>query len=445
MSFLDSLFNPSSIALIGAAETENKLGGAILKNLLNFKGILYPVNPRFKEIRGLKAYPSALEIPQPVDLSIIIRPADEVPDILKTLKKKTSIAIIASSGFAETGDIKLQDEIKNISLETGIRILGPNCMGFLNTYKDIDTFFVPIERLARPVKGHVAIASQSGALLHCILEALKSWDVGISIAVGYGNAIDINESDIYEYFAGDKNTSVVISYIESVVDGRRFINAAKKLSDEKSLVILKSGKSPSGFFAALSHTGRLAGRYEVFHSILRQFGIREAESLNDLLDIAKALSYSKPCRGNNVCIITNAGGSGVLAVDECFRQGIEVPDLPEEKVYKLKQLFPSFYSIKNPIDLTAQGRDEDYITALNILHEDYDAFLIIALTGVTGITERLAILVEDFKNKVKKPIVFHNTFNEISEKLNKNLHVAGIPSFTSPESAVKGLRALLLC
>ncbi len=443
MNFLDSLFNPSSIALIGAAHTTERLGGIMLRNLLKFKGSLYPVNPRYKDIMGLRAYASILEIPQAVDLSIIIRPANEVPHILKALKNKTKIAIISSSGFAEIGEIGLQDEIRNIAIESGIRVLGPNCMGFINRYAGIDTFFVPDEMLPRPPKGNIAVVSQSGALLHCILEAVKSWNAGISIAVGYGNAIDINESDLYEYFVEDENTSLVMSYMESVSDGRRFITAARRLSERKSLIILKSGKSPSGQFASLSHTGRLAGRYDVYHFILKQFRIQEAENLDNLLDIGKAQAFYKPVRGKKICIITNGGGAGVLAVDECVRQGLQVKDIPEDRAVKLSRIFPDFYSIKNPLDVTAQGKDEDYIYALKELYEDYDGFLIIALTGVPGITGKLAFLLKDFKKLTEKPIVFHTTSNPASEKLIQNLFNAGIPSFASPERAAKGLRGLL--
>jgi acyl-CoA synthetase (NDP forming) len=444
MNFLKYLFNPSSIALIGAAHTCDRLGGIMLYNLKGFKGSLYPVNPKYKEIMGLKAYRSVKEIPHPVDLSIIIRPASETPAILKALKDKTKTAIIASSGFGEIGETTLQDEIMNISQELDIRILGPNCMGFINRYKDIDTFFVPFEMLASPPKGNISIVSQSGALLHCILEALKTWNAGISIAVGYGNAIDINESDIYEYLKEDQHTSLVISYIESIADGRRFIEAASSLNKKKSLIVLKSGKSLSGQFAALSHTGRLAGRYEVFHSVLRQFGIKEAENLEELIDIAKTLSFYRPVSGKRVCIVTNGGGVAVLAVDECITQGLEVNEIPANKIQRLKTTFPVYYNIKNPIDITAQGRDEDYITALKEVYEDYDGFLIIALMGVPGITNRLASLLKNFKKVMNKPLVFHTTRSPASEKLVRNITRVGIPVFASPERAVKGLRALLL-
>lgn len=448
---LDSLFNPKSIALIGAAHSEEKLGGVILKNLLKFKGSVYPVNPKYTELMGLKAYPSARDIPEPVDLAIIMRPAAEVQEILKELAGRTKSVIIASSGFAEIGENELQDEVVRTGKEIGVRILGPNCMGIYNPSHRLDTFFLPDERLKRPKKGNVAVVSQSGAILSCLLGAIENSNTGVSKAIGYGNAIDINEADIYEYLAKDRNTGVVISYIESLGDGRKFIEKAKILSEKKSLLILKAGKGVSGQAAAFSHTGRLAGKYEVFHSILRQFGIREVADFDALIDATKALAFQGQATrekkegevGNRVLIITNGGGSGVLAADECMRQGLEVAKLPDDKSENLKKIFPHFYGINNPIDLTAQVRDEDYVTALTELKDNYDGFLVIALSNVLGITERLPEMIKACRADINKPIVFHIAQSGISKKLTALLEKAKIPVYPSPEKAVRGLKALL--
>lgn len=440
---LDFLFCPGSIALIGAAHTEEKLGGVILKNLLRFKGRVYPVNPKYTELMGLKAYSSFAEIPEPVDLSIIIRPAPEMPQILKEHKGRAKCAIIVSAGFAEIGENKLQDEIKRIARDIGIRILGPNCMGIYNPLKRLDTFFLSRKRLKRPKKGNVAVVSQSGAILSCLFGALRAANIGISKAVNYGNAVDIDESDLYEYFTNDEYSDVVISYIESIGDGRKFVEKARVLSEKKSFIILKAGKGLSGQAAAYSHTGRLAGRYEVFNSILRQFKIKEVMDFDELVDAAKAVSYQKPSKGNRVLIITNGGGSGVLAADECMRHGLNAAELPENRIGKLRKIFPHFYTINNPFDLTAQVKDEDYIAALNELKEDYDGFIIIALTGVKGVTEKLGALMKNLKEDINKPIVFHVAHDGISGKLIAILERAGIPVYPSPERAVRGLKALL--
>jgi acyl-CoA synthetase (NDP forming) len=366
-----------------------------------------------------------------------------MPKILKEHKGKAKCGIIISAGFAEIGENRLQNEIRRIAREIGIRILGPNCMGVYNPYQRLDTFFLSRERLKRPRTGNVAVVSQSGAILSCLFGALKNANIGISKAVNYGNAVDVDESDLFEYLTNDEYSDVVISYIESLGDGRKFIEKARVLSEKKPLIILKSGKGFSGQAAAYSHTGRLAGRYEVFNSILRQFSIKEAMDFDELVDTAKAISYQKPSKGNRVLIITNGGGSGVLAADVCASHELDVAKLPDNKIGKLRKIFPYFYTINNPLDLTAQVRNEDYIIALNELKDDYDGFLVIALTGVMGITEKLGLLMKKIKEDVSKPIVFHVAHDAISRKLIAILEKTGIPVYLSPERAVRGLKALL--
>ena len=443
MNSLEQLFSPESIALIGASSYETKLGGIILKNLLQFKGKVYPVNPKYREIMGLKAYPSPADIPGKCDLVIIMRPAPEVPAILHGLQGRTDCAVIMSSGFAETGQIGLQEEVKKISAGSGIRILGPNCMGIYNPSQRLDTFFLPRERLKRPGRGNVGIVSQSGAILSCLLGAAASSRTGVSKVVGYGNAMDIDESELYEYLAEDEDTEVVVSYIESVADGRRFLEKARILSEKKALLILKAGKGESGQAAAFSHTGRLAGRYEVFHSLLRRFNISEAMDFDGLMDATKALSYQRPGRGNRVCIITNGGGSGVLAADECMSQGLEVTSLPGPSKEKLGRVFPLYYGINNPVDLTAQVKDDDYATALEELKGDYDGFLIIVLPNVMGITEGLAEKLMASRKYLSKPLVCHIAEGGITARLTRLVERTRIPVYSSPERAVRALKALL--
>ena len=450
---LDSLFSPESIILIGAAHTEQKLGGIVLSNLLKSKVKTYPVNPSYEALMGIKAYASVKAVgelfdasSESVDLAIIMRPASEVPGILRELYPWTKTAVIVSAGFSETGQAELQDEVKNIGKETGIRLLGPNCIGVYNAHKKLDTFILSYEKLKRPKKGNVAVLSQSGAILACFLQAMRASNTGVSKAVGYGNAVDIDESDIYDYLARDHHTDIIISYIESLGDGKKFIKAARALSEKKTLLILKSGKGASGQTAAFSHTGRLAGRYEVFNSILKQFGIKEAVDFDDLVDASKALSYQKPLNrrsGRRVCIVTNGGGSGVLASDECMKQMLDVARVREEKAQKLRELFPPFYSMSNPIDLTAQVKDNDYAVVLELLKDDYDGFLIMALTAVTGITDALAGIIKHFRETTGKPVVLYTDSNSSSRSMAALFEKAGIPAYPSPERAVRALNALL--
>ncbi len=351
--------------------------------------------------------------------------------------------MIVSSGFAEIGNEALQKEVKRIGKESGLRLLGPNCMGLYNPYHGLDTFFLPRDRVKRPKKGNVAIVTQSGAILHCLLGMMSASNIGVSAAVTYGNAVDIDESELYEYLAGDGKTEVVVSYIESVGDGRRFIEKARLLNAKKALIVLKSGKGAKGEAAAFSHTGRLAGRYEVFASILKQFGIKEAEDFDSLTDTVKALSYQRPSTGNRILIITNGGGSGVLAADECTRQGLVVGDPSPGKLERLKKKLPHFYGFGNPFDVTAQVRDEDYGVVLEGLKDDYDGFVIIGLAGVVGLTPGLADILKDFKDKTGKPVVFHTFPTSEAMRLIRRIEKSAIPVYHSPERAVKGLRALL--
>ncbi|HEX8948058.1 MAG TPA: hypothetical protein VF790_03800, partial [Dissulfurispiraceae bacterium] len=369
--------------------------------------------------------------------------AQEVPGILRELAGKAKCAIIVSSGFAETGRSDLQNEIKRIGRETGIRLLGPNCMGLYNPYRRLDTMFLSYEKMKRPGKGNVALISQSGAIITCLFDMIRESHMGVSKAVGYGNAADIDESDLCEYLAHDRNTGVVILYVESLGDGRKFIEAARGLSWRKPFILLKSGKGSSGQAAAYSHTGRLAGRYEVFHSILRQFGIQEAKDFDELIDAAKALSYQGSSKGNRVLIVTNGGGSGVLAADECMRQGLDIVKVSDAKGKRLRETFPPFYAMGNPIDLTAQVKDEDYAFVLNELKDEYDGFVVIALTAVAGVTPKLAGLLKGFREAEGKPLVVYTANNGEGRRLSALLDKNRIPTYSSPERAVRGLKALL--
>ncbi len=443
MTNLDSLFYPKSVALIGASATEEKLGGIVLKNLLGLKGRVYPVNPLYPELMGLKAYPSIRDLPETVDLSIVMRPAAEVPEILRQHAGKARFALIVSAGFAEIGASGLQEELAQIGRDAGVRLVGPNCLGIYNPCHGLDTMFLPHTRLKKPGKGNVAIISQSGAVVISLLDAVRRANIGVSKVINYGNAVDLDASDVYEYLAGDPETRVVISYLESVGNGRRFIEAARLLGDVKPLVVLKAGKGTSGQKAAYSHTGRLAGSYEVFRSILREFRVREAPDYDSLLDAAKALSCQRPTPGKRVCIITNGGGSGVLATDECMRAGLDVAPLPEPVKKILDSSFPPFYVVGNPIDLTGQVRTEDYRVALDGVRQTYDGFIIIALTGVAGVTLKLAEIVRDFRTEAGKPVVAHIAQGGISGKLTTLLEKSKIPVFPSPERAVRALAMLL--
>ncbi len=457
------LFNPESVAVVGASHSGRKLGGVVLQNLLRLKRKtrIFPVNPNFTSLMGIKAYPSAGAIQGKIDLAVIIRPAHEVPSILEELAGRASCALVISAGFAEAGQAALQNEVLRTARRGGIRLMGPNCMGVYNAATGLDTFILPPERLPRPPAGGTAIVTQSGAVLSLLFEGMAKADMGVSVTAHYGNAADIDESDIYEYLEHDTRTDAVICYLESVRDGRKFIKRAKALSEKKPLIILKAGKGAAGQTAAFSHTGRLAGAYEVFHSILAQHGILEASDLEDLMDGALALSTQgknfekkkkgaaagsgkKTSGGNRVLVLTNGGGAGVLASDECARQGLEQPEMPTAALAHFKKIFPRFYGMGNPFDLTAQGGDKDYASVLAELGGGFfDGFVIIALTAVTGITPALAGILADFKKRTGKPLVLQTGQDEVGMELDREARKAGIPAFATPERTVRALGKLL--
>jgi len=443
MTDLDPLFSPKSVALVGASPDPDKLGGIALRNLMGLKGRVYAVNPRYGEIQGLPAYPSAADLPETVDLSIIMRPAAEVPGILEAHRGKARFVLVVSAGFAETGNSGLQQEMVRIACEAGIRLVGPNCIGIYSPRHRLDTMFVPQTRLHRPRRGNLAIVSQSGAVLMSLLDGARNANVGVSKAVNYGNAADLDAPDFFDYLAEDDDTAVVVSYLESVGDGRRFLDAARRLSERKPLLILKAGKGTGGGAAAFSHTGRLAGNYRVFHSLLEHYGLREVEGFDELLDAAKALSYQRPVQGKRVCIITNGGGAGVLAVDECGRLGLTLPELPGHVREALHREFPLFYTVANPMDLTGQVRVEDYGVALSAVADHYDGFLVIALTGVPGVTPELAGHLVRFRGSSARPVTAYIAQGWVAPRLIRPLEQAGIPVYRSPERAVRGLAALL--
>lgn len=443
---LENLFNPQGIALIGASHSEGKLGGVILENLLQYgRDRIYPVNPHYDELAGIRCYRQIKDLPDTARLAVIVRPAPEVPGIIRELAGKSKCAVIISAGFTEAGRADLQEELKRAATEAGIRVLGPNCLGMFYPANHLDTSFLPPGRPVRPKSGNLGVTSQSGSVMGSIYEALASSNTGVSKTVHYGNAADIDEGDLYDYFCQDSETGVVISYIESVGDGRRFVEKAATLASKKPLLILKAGKGTSGVKAAYSHTGRLAGSYEIFSSILSQFHIREAQDFESLIDSAKALSYQVPEKksGRKVLILTNGGGDGVLSSDQSFKEGLELTALSEEKGKKFKEIFPPFYTVGNPFDFTAESKDEDYGTVLSALKDDYDGFLVIALTVVEGITEGIVPILKNFRENVRKPIVFLTGTDAVGLRIAKMAEAAGIPAYPTPERAVRALRGLL--
>jgi acyl-CoA synthetase (NDP forming) len=446
---LEPFFIPRGIAVVGVSEKPGKLGGIIWENLkrAGFRGALHAVNPRYPSFGGAPCYPSLREVPDPADLAVLAVPAPHVPEVLQDQGARgIRHAVIISGGFAEAGPegTVLQAASAEIARAHGIRVIGPNCLGIYAPGTGIDTLFLPRERLERPDPGGLAILSQSGAFLSTLLDLLAQEGLGVSKAVNYGNRIDVGESPLLEYLSEDPETRVVAIYMESVDEGRRFVAAAARCSRVKPVLVVKVGKTEAAGRAARSHTAALAGRHAIYRAAFRKAGVVEVASFEALLDGVKACLLQPPPRGKRVLIITNGGGMGVAAVDRAAQVGLEVPDLPEALAVRWRSRFPPFYTIGNPLDLTGNSTDEDFATAIQegLADPSFDAALVIALTPVLGLSDRLAERIARAARAATKPLVCCSVGGRRTPHLVRRLHAEGIPVFPSPERAADALAVL---
>ncbi|WP_133111799.1 acetate--CoA ligase family protein [Candidatus Scalindua japonica] len=448
---LDKFFNPQSIAIIGATENELNITSAIFNNLfeMGYKGTIVPVNPHYEKVFGLKCCPSILDYEDNIDLSIITISSEHIPEILSQhIERKINNVVIISGGFAETGKrgIVLEAEIKKICRENNIRIIGPNCLGVLNNYSNFSTFFLPWSKIKRPSRGHLSILSQSGSYAASMLDMLYLEGIGVSKFVSYGNRVDVGESELIEYLTGDDSTRVIGIYMESVDDGRRFIRASRLCSCYKHIVVLKVGRQESGINAARSHTGAIAGRYEIYKAAFRKSGVLEVYNLEEFLDACKVLLMQKPARGNKILVITNGGGFGVAVSDMCSDTGLNLAQTPPGIREYLSEHFPEFFIFNNPIDLTGSAGDKDFGIALKTAFVDndfYDAAIIIPLMPPPAMTEGVVDVISERAKESGKPVVVCTIKSVYTKKTKEKFESKNIPVFMSPERAVKAMNVLV--
>ena len=450
-TYIETFFNPSSVAIIGATEKAGSLPGIILKNLLDmgFSGKIYPVNPKYKHVFGLPCFPTVLDIPDEVALTVIAIPALLVLDVLKQqAQKRIRNAIIISAGFRELGaeGIEMEEKIKQVAIENNIRVLGPNCLGVLDNYANFTTSFLPMGRVSKPKKGALSILSQSGAFAIALLDLAAQEGLGIAKMVNYGNRIDIGESTLLPFLMDDVHTKVIAIYMESVDDGRMFLEAASACSKKKPIVALKVGKGAAGIAAAKSHTGAIAGKYEIYKAAFLKSGIIEANGLEEFIDGVKALSMQNPPKGNRILIVTNGGGFGVIVADYCSENGLEVTSPSPQLKEKLRSKFSRFYVVNNPVDLTGSACDEDYRIALNtcmIESDEYDAAIIIPLMAPQGMTEKVVGLIADTVELAKKPAVICTIGGAFTMKIKQLFEERHLPVYPSPERSARAMSMLL--
>ena len=440
-SSLAFLFHPKSIAVIGASNRPGKLGHEILRNLLEggFSGRVYPVNPKGGRIFGLKVYQTLDSLPESPDLALIVLPpAKAVEAFERCGRLGVKAAIIFSSGFSEVGNEELEGRLIETCEKYGIRLLGPNCAGVINAHENL---YATME--VRIAPGPVSMVAQSGALGGIILALCEKQGIGVSKFVSYGNACDIDESEVISYLAEDPETEVILVYIEGVKNGRKFLSALREAVRKKPVIVLKGGKTGSGSRAARSHTAALAGDNRIFQAALRQAGAIQAENIEEMLDLAQVfLSYSH-MHGNRVCIVTNSGGPAVVAADHCEEQGLKLPP-PTQKLLEKLEFLPHYCPKSNPIDLTAEADGERYRKTLEavIRSGEYDGILVIFVPPffVDVVDTTQAVIETAWENR-RTPIVACWTGTGV-EKCIEMLREAGIPTYTTPQKAAKALKAL---
>lgn len=441
---LTGLLRPNGIAVIGASGTPGKIGHTVVKNLIDggYEGGIYPINPSAVEIMGLKVYKSVLEIPEQVEAAVITIPAKFVLDAVKECGEKgVKGLIVITSGFSEVGEVALEQELVKLANSYGMRVLGPNIVGTLSNSDKLNASFAPF----LPLDGTASLVSQSGALLIAIDAITYTRRIGFDKLISIGNMSDVNIADTVGWLNEDENTKCITLYIEGLKDGRRFISECAKA--KKPIVALKSGVSEHGAIAAASHTGSLAGAQKIYGAAFEQAGVIQATDLSDLFNCTLALSLQPPLPGDNVLIITNGGGVGVLATDSAETAGIPLKFAPEPVQEELRKHMPSFGSAKNPVDMTGMAGNDWYFetTKFAFAHDWVDGLVV--LYCETAITDPMEIAKSVHKaineTGIKdKPVTVSFVGGERCDKAMQWLVENGIPAYNDPDLAVKAMGTL---
>jgi acetate---CoA ligase (ADP-forming) len=444
LEVLNGLLRPKSIAVVGASDTEGKIGYTVVKNLLEsgYEGAIYPINPKGGKIQGLEAYPSVSDVPGDIDAAAIVVPAKIVPEVTRECGQKgIKGLIVIASGFSEVGREDLEMQVVEIAHEHGMRVLGPNIVGILSNSDKCNASFAPF----LPLPGKAALVSQSGALLIAMDASTYTRRVGFDKMISIGNMSDVNFADMVEWLDHDENTDCISLYVEGLKDGRRFMENARGV--RKPIIALKSGTSAHGAAAAASHTGSLAGSGKIYDAAFDQAGVVMASDLNNLFDRTLALSLQPPMPGDNLLIITNGGGVGVLATDSAERYGVPLHFAPEEVQQELKKHMPDFGSAKNPVDLTGMaGRDwyQDS-TQYAFAHQWVDGLVVLycetAMTDPMDIAQGIKEAI-DASGVKDKPVSVSFVGGERSEEAMRWLVENGIPAYNEPDTAVNVMAAL---
>jgi acetate---CoA ligase (ADP-forming) len=445
---LDAILRPRSIAVVGASRNPNTIGYRILENLVRhgFAGAVYPVNPTAAAVHSIRAYPSVEAIPDEVDLALLVVPKQHVAGAAEACGRKgVKGLVVISAGFAEIGGagVERQRELMEIVRRHGMRLVGPNCMGVLNTAPDrsMNATFAP----TMPPPGPVSFMSQSGAMGVTILDYAAEYGIGISQFVSVGNKPDVSGNDLIEYWGADERTGVILMYLENFGNPRKFTQLAREVTRRKPVVAVKSGRSRAGARAASSHTGALAGADAATDALLRQCGVVRVDTVEEMFDLAMAFSHQPVPRGNRVAIVTNAGGPGIIIADACEAHGLEVTPLTEETRAILAKHFPEEASLANPVDMIASATAHSYRIAVEAVLADPNVDAVIAaFVPPLGVRQEdvAEAIVDVAAGEAEKPVLAVLMGRQGLPQGLAELNEAGIPGYRFPESAARSLGAL---
>lgn len=442
---LEAFFTPRSVAVVGAAREPGKLGYGVLSNILEhgFQGNVYPINPKADEILGLKCYASVLDVPDPIDLAVLVVPNKFVAQVIEECGQKgVQGAIIISAGFREAGaeGIRLENHVIEIARSHGVRVVGPNCLGIISTHTPLNASFAA----GMPPRGNIAFMSQSGALCTAILDWALAQSIGFSYFVSLGNKADVNEVDLLEAWEDDENASVIIIYMEGIPEGGRFMEAARQTTKRRPVIAVKSGKTAAGQRAVSSHTGTLAGSERAYEAAFRQTGVLRAESIQHLFDYSLAFAYQPPLRGTHIAVVTNAGGPGIMATDALEGSGLQLATLQSQTIERMRPGLPAAANLYNPIDVIGDALADRYALALEAALEDtnvHGVLVILTPQVYTQITETAEVIGRLAAAHEKPVLACFMGELKVGPGI-KVLNQHHVPNYPFPERAVGAFKAM---
>jgi acyl-CoA synthetase (NDP forming) len=451
---IDLFFNARSVAIYGASASQNSVGQAIVQNFIKpqYTGKVYGVNPKYSQVLGIPCYPTLQEIEDPVDLVVVAVPARLTPRVFEDIAAKGSKAVIViSGGFSETGPrgAEIEDEIVTIAKKNKIRIIGPNCVGVVDTLSHIDTFFLPEYRCGRPKPSNVAnisLVSQSGAFAAAISDWTAELGLGISKLISLGNKCDVDDDDLLCYLGDDSTTQVICYYTEGYdqAKGRTFFETAKTVTPNKPVLVVKSGRGQRAKAASMSHTGSLAGSDNVADAAYRQAGIIRPDNFEQMFDMAKALAMQPPAKGDRVLMVTNGGGLGVMTTDALEASGLNIPCPSPELEERFNERLPAYCAVGNPIDVVGDANSGRYNVVFEeaIASGEYDIFVIGMLLQTPSLDMDVTNVIANHQRSSGLPFVVVSMGGGFTTKAGEIMALMGVPTYATGEKAALAAKAL---